>query len=133
MNLRELVSKNIKLLRLKAGLSQSQLADRVDKSVRQISALENQAQNVTLETLQALADGLGVSVRDFFVDGTDQNPVQLKKAKADFDSAIILLNRYRQLMERQISPPRRTKLEGQWHLYTQSYRLHRNIKICDNN
>jgi transcriptional regulator with XRE-family HTH domain len=112
MNLRELVSKNIKLLRLKAGLSQSQLADRVDKSVRYISALENQAQNVTLETLQALADGLGVSVRDLFVDGTDQNPAQLKKAKADFDSAIILLNRYRQLMERQISPPRRTKLEG---------------------
>lgn len=109
MNLRELVSKNIKLLRLKAGLSQGQLADRVGKSVRYISALENQSQNVTLETIQSIADGLGAPVKDLFGDGTDQSPVQIKKAKADFDNAILLLNRYRQLMERQVFPPKRNR------------------------
>lgn len=109
MILRQLVSTNLKSARLRAGLSQSQLAERVGKSVRYISALENQAQNVALETLEALASGLGVSVSELVSDGADVIPSQVKKAKAGFDQAIALLNEYRTTMERQIAPPMRAR------------------------
>ena len=109
MKLRDIVSANMKSYRLKAGLSQSQLADRVGKSVRYISALENQPQNVTLETLQVIAAGLGVTATELIREAGEPVPALVKTAKLDFDRAMALLNRYRTVMERQVLPPKRVR------------------------
>ena len=108
MNLKEVASKNLKTLRLKSGLSQRQLADRVGKSVRYISALENSAPNMTLEIIELLAMALGVSVGELFFEHQENTDLRAAKAAArDFEEAIQLLNRYRVNVERLISPPKR--------------------------
>ena len=77
--------------------------------MRYISALENQAQNVTLETLETLAVGMGVAVSDLVGDQANVEPLQIKQAKGDFDRALTLLHKYRTVMERQAMPPKRAK------------------------
>lgn len=56
---------NLKTLRLRAGMTQQQLADAAGIFVRQVQKLENgetQILNLRLHTVLSLADALGVSV-----------------------------------------------------------------------
>jgi transcriptional regulator with XRE-family HTH domain len=56
----ETISINIKAERLRAGLSQRQLADRTGLSVRYISRLETTRQNIRIDKIGLIARALGV-------------------------------------------------------------------------
>jgi transcriptional regulator with XRE-family HTH domain len=70
-SIKETVRHNIRRLRQGAGLSQQKLADRPGQSLRSISYLENNDSNVTIEVLQQLAKGIGVSVSALVSDGSE--------------------------------------------------------------
>lgn len=62
MNLSEKITENVKALRLKLGLSQSELAKRSGLTVRYISRLENSPQNITIDVLEKFAQGLNCDI-----------------------------------------------------------------------
>ena len=62
----EALAYNIRLLRVKRGLSQIVLAVEAGTTPATISAIENREGNPTLEILQRLADALGVEVAALF-------------------------------------------------------------------
>ena len=57
MALRDLVSRNIKALRIEAGMTQQELAEKAGLKVQYVSRLESEPQNVTLDILERLAVG----------------------------------------------------------------------------
>lgn len=62
LNLR--VASTVRRLRLKLGLSQEGFADRCGLHRTYVGAIERGERNVTLETLQKLAEALGVDGAD---------------------------------------------------------------------
>ncbi|MFP5386742.1 MAG: helix-turn-helix domain-containing protein [Bacteriovoracia bacterium] len=59
-------SKNLKVLRLKKGLTQEELSERLGISVRYIQLLESKnPPNVKIDTLESLARALKVKPADF--------------------------------------------------------------------
>ena len=64
MDMRKLVGRNVKDARLKAGLSQEQLAERSGFSQQYLSGLERGLRNPTVVTLFELAQALGVQPVD---------------------------------------------------------------------
>lgn len=57
----------IKVYRKKQGLTQTDLANRAGLNIRQIQKIENgeaQTENVTLKTMQAIAQALHVKIDD---------------------------------------------------------------------
>lgn len=64
MDMRKLVGRNVKDARLKAGLSQEQLAERSGFSQQYLSGLERGQRNPTVVTLFELAQALGVQPVD---------------------------------------------------------------------
>lgn len=57
----------IKTYRKKQGLTQTDLANRAGLNIRQIQKIENgeaQTENVTLKTMQAIAQALNVKIDD---------------------------------------------------------------------
>lgn len=67
-SIKQTVRDNIRRLRTAAGLSQQKLAERTGKSLRYINYLENTDSNVTIEVLEAVAKGIGVSVATLVSD-----------------------------------------------------------------
>lgn len=63
---KELLAKNLVRLRAEREMSQEDLSYMAGLSRTVVSHIERQTRNVTLETLEALAAGLGVPVRDLF-------------------------------------------------------------------
>ncbi|MDD3052197.1 MAG: helix-turn-helix transcriptional regulator, partial [Candidatus Cloacimonetes bacterium] len=61
MDLGIIVAQNIRALRLERGLSQKDLADKTNLTVRYISRLENTSPNITLEVIERLAKGLEIT------------------------------------------------------------------------
>lgn len=57
-------AKVLKQERLKAGLSQEELAHRAGKSLRYVSLLESRRHQPSLATLKGLCDGMGVKMSD---------------------------------------------------------------------
>lgn len=58
---------HIKAYRKKQGLTQTDLADRAGLNIRQIQKIENgeaQTENITLKTMQAIAQALHVKIDD---------------------------------------------------------------------
>jgi len=64
MDMRKLVGRNLRRLRLKKGLTQEQFAERSGFSQQYISGLEQGRRNPTIVTLYELATALGVSHLD---------------------------------------------------------------------
>ena len=62
----EALAYNIRLLRVKRGMSQIVLAVEAGTTPATISAIENREGNPTLEIMQRLADALGVDVAALF-------------------------------------------------------------------
>jgi transcriptional regulator with XRE-family HTH domain len=62
----ERLAYNIRLLRVKRGMSQIVLAVEAGTTPATISAIENREGNPTLEIMQRLADALGVEVAALF-------------------------------------------------------------------
>jgi len=56
----------LKELRSKAGITQEQLAEKVDISVRSLAYLESGENGCRFSNLQLLAKGVGVEVKDLF-------------------------------------------------------------------
>lgn len=63
-SLRAILAENIKAYRKRQGLSQEELADLCALHRTYIGSVERQERNVSLSTLEVLADALGVSVPD---------------------------------------------------------------------
>ena len=68
MDMRKLVGRNVKDARLKAGLSQEQLAERSGFSQQYLSGLERGQRNPTVVTVFELAQALGVQPVDLLRD-----------------------------------------------------------------
>jgi transcriptional regulator with XRE-family HTH domain len=67
---RKLFSKNLKKLRLRKGLTQEDLAEKLDISVRYVQQLEGiRCPNVKLDTLTTLAKALSAKPKDFLEEG----------------------------------------------------------------
>jgi transcriptional regulator with XRE-family HTH domain len=64
VNLREIISLNIKAFRAAAGLSQDEFAARCGLHRTYIGSVERQERNVTLETLNQLSSAMGVTAAD---------------------------------------------------------------------
>ena len=66
INLREFVAKQIRLLRLKSGMTQEYLAEKSDLGFNYIYRLENKQLNVKLETIEKIIQALEVDMNTFF-------------------------------------------------------------------
>ena len=66
INLREFVAKQIRLLRLKSGMTQEYLAEKAVLGFNYIYRLENKQLNVKLETIEKIIQALEVDMNTFF-------------------------------------------------------------------
>lgn len=57
---------NLKMFRLKAGLTQAELGERVDISEHRLSDIERGRCNLTLKTVNRLANALSIQAIKFF-------------------------------------------------------------------
>jgi transcriptional regulator with XRE-family HTH domain len=67
-DVRAMVGQNIRRLRIAAGLTQAELAERMDVDRGYVSGLELGQRNPTIVTLWHTAEALGTKVRSFFED-----------------------------------------------------------------
>ena len=66
MKFRLLAAKHIRKIREGKGLSQEKLADMAELHRTYISSVERGERNVTVDSLERLADALNVDIRTFF-------------------------------------------------------------------
>lgn len=69
MDIRRLVGKNLRRLRLERGLSQEALAHDADIAPSFLSQIENGKRSPTITTLQTLATTLRTQIVELFADG----------------------------------------------------------------
>ncbi|MEW4354782.1 helix-turn-helix transcriptional regulator [Streptococcus pneumoniae] len=65
-NLKTLVAKQIRHLRLKKGMTQEYLAERADLGFNYIYRLESKALNVKIDTIEKIMQALEVDISTFF-------------------------------------------------------------------
>ncbi len=65
-DVRRMVGQNVKRLRIAAGLSQAELAERMGVDRAYVSGLELGQRNPTIVTLWHISEALGVRLRYFF-------------------------------------------------------------------
>ena len=68
-DVRRMVGRNVRRLRIAAGLSQAQLAERMGVDRAYVSGLELGQRNPTAVTLWHIGKALGVKLRQFFDEG----------------------------------------------------------------
>ncbi len=68
MDMRKLVGRNVRRLRLAAGITQEQYAERSGFSQQYISDLERGRRNPTIVSLFELSQALGASPRDLIAE-----------------------------------------------------------------
>lgn len=78
MSLKLRVGGRLREIRKSRGLTQERLAERIDRSVDAVSALERGLALPSFETLEKLADALNVPVRDFFDVEEDVSEVRVR-------------------------------------------------------
>ncbi len=67
------IGNRVKNLRIDKGLSQEELARRIDFDRTYLSRVESGKQNMTVETLLKICEGLDVTIKEFFdFDGGDE-------------------------------------------------------------
>lgn len=93
--------KNLRSLRIKAGLSQKQLAEIINVSQQSINKYENHEVEPTLETLGVIADFFNTSI-DFLVGRTElENKIE-KVYEFDLSSEeATLIQNYRSLSKKE--------------------------------
>lgn len=69
---REILSKNVIFFRKKLGLTQSQLAEKSDLSIKMIQKIEYKSVNPSSETIDRIAQALGVTASDLYKDPSEQ-------------------------------------------------------------
>lgn len=68
------MNNHVKMYRKKQGLTQTDLANRAGLNIRQIQKIENgevRTENITLKTMQAIAQAFNVKIDDLISDGFD--------------------------------------------------------------
>ena len=70
---KEILAANVRHLRNAIGLSQEELADRASMHRTYISSVERAERNVSLETLFAISEALGVAPAELIATPTDGN------------------------------------------------------------
>lgn len=70
MDVKVKIGKRIKDLREAADMSQKDLAYAADLDRSYIASVENGQRNVSIVNIEKIASALGVSVKDFFNDGS---------------------------------------------------------------
>ncbi|MCB8750218.1 helix-turn-helix domain-containing protein [Planktothrix agardhii] len=65
------VGSNLRRLRKKLGISQEDLAEKCGLHRTYVGAIERSERNITLQTLEKLAESLGVSPQDLLKDCSD--------------------------------------------------------------
>lgn len=88
--LKNVISRNVRALRLKAGLTQQALADKAGIDVRYVSRLETNPQNITVANLERVAKALKVSPAALVGDGSELETTA--KGLSALDDAIRSLN-----------------------------------------
>jgi transcriptional regulator with XRE-family HTH domain len=69
--LNQVVASNLRKLRKKIGISQEDLAEKCGLHRTYIGAIERSERNITLQTLEKLAESLGVLPQDLLKDYSD--------------------------------------------------------------
>jgi transcriptional regulator with XRE-family HTH domain len=83
MELKHIISRNIRRIRKAKGLSQKRLAELSKIDVRQLSRYENRPDDMNTWTIQRLASGLGVSASELLADSEEAvRDVQLPRTLA---------------------------------------------------
>lgn len=67
MNILASLGKRIQFVREKEGLTQEQLEDKTGVNTKYISAIERGQKNVTIKTLEKIANGLNVELYELFL------------------------------------------------------------------
>ena len=75
-DVRRMVGRNIRRLRIAGGLSQAELAERTGADRAYISGLELGQRNPTVITLWHIANAMGVKLRLFFGEGKPSRRVR---------------------------------------------------------
>jgi transcriptional regulator with XRE-family HTH domain len=84
MALKHVVAKQIKATRLQMGLTQAELARRAGISIRYLSRLETEPQNLSLDVLEEIAKALRTSPSDLL------SPQKGKRADDNSPEALIM-------------------------------------------
>lgn len=98
------MSLRIKALRIKAGLSQQNLADKANMSRSQLSEIETEVKPANTIRLNAIAKALGVDVEDLFDGGSkDQYLKELEEiiSKVSDDDREMILRLAKSLAQKQ--------------------------------
>lgn len=66
LRIRDYISKRVKYLRLKRGLSQDSLSELADLDTKHINKIENHAPNLELVTIEKIIGALGETEANFF-------------------------------------------------------------------
>lgn len=66
---REVLARNLRVLRSSRGLSQEALADRAGLHRTYVGSVERRERNISLDAIEKLARALGVSVADLLDEG----------------------------------------------------------------
>ena len=73
ISLRSTLAENIRAFRKSHCISQEELADMCELHRTYIGSIEREERNVTLSTLEVLAESLGVSVTELLTKRTDSD------------------------------------------------------------
>jgi transcriptional regulator with XRE-family HTH domain len=77
--LRELLAKNLKEKRRSSGLTQAELAEKVNVSTHHIGMLEIAHNFPTLDLVERIADALGIEIYELFVGPLSPDPFSPKE------------------------------------------------------
>jgi transcriptional regulator with XRE-family HTH domain len=88
MDVRQTIGWNLRRLRVARGLSQERLAFEADIDRSYVGRVERGGENVTVATLEALAEVLSVNVSELFaeIDPEDTKPPGLPSGRKQRDS-----------------------------------------------
>ncbi|MDR1167757.1 MAG: helix-turn-helix transcriptional regulator [Heliobacteriaceae bacterium] len=68
-NILKKLALNIKMKRMQRQLTQAQLAEKIDVHEKYIGKIETGRQNITIKTLNKLAEALEISIGEFLIFG----------------------------------------------------------------
>jgi transcriptional regulator with XRE-family HTH domain len=95
LEIRLVVAKNLRAYRVRAGLTQADVAERAKVNVRHLSQMENHGLNLTLDTLERLATAVGVVVADLVADRDGRAVAATEEEIPGLNAALRLLKGYR--------------------------------------
>jgi transcriptional regulator with XRE-family HTH domain len=73
-SMRAILAENVRAFRKNHGLSQEELADHCELHRTYIGSVEREERNVSLSTLEVLAQALGVSVAELLTPRAEHDP-----------------------------------------------------------